>query len=483
MSYGQKIAKNALWLMVATTGQKALAFLTFYVIARFSGVEVTGKYFFSVAVTSVFVVLTDLGLTPVVIREVAADSKRGERLFRQAIRAKLFLIPLAIIVSLVYVLSIQGTREIVIAVALACFVMSSDAVSVLLYGVLRGHRELRYEAKGVFIGQLITAVIAMSAAYAFRGNVYLLIIALLGASLWNVGWSIWNVRRLGMRFRETERSSLIPLFREAFPFALAGIFVKVYSYVDTLLLKQFHSDTAVGEYAVAYKITYALQFLPLTFVAALYPAFSSAYAAEDHDAVRRVFAGSERLMMIVSAPLAAAISAFSPTIISLYGRGYEGAVLPLRVLSWVLIPIFLDFPIGSLLNASHRAGLKTSAMGVAMVVNVLMNSALVPRFGPIGAASSGLVSFSILLLVGLWWIRNDLPSYGWLISLLARGGVVSTVLWFGIVYGVDRIAWPYVLLIAIGSTPVLLLVSGLLKREDYVMVRSWCRKKPPLSSV
>ena len=60
-----------------------------------------------------------------------------------------------------------------------------------------------------------------------------------------------------------------------YTFALAAIFAKIYAYMDTFLIKIFLGDEEVGFYSVAYKITFALQFIPLAFVAALYPAFSN----------------------------------------------------------------------------------------------------------------------------------------------------------------------------------------------------------------
>ena len=60
----------------------------------------------------------------------------------------------------------------------------------------------------------------------------------------------------------------------ALPFALAGIFTKVYSYIDTVLLSSFLGSKAVGYYSIPSKITFAFQFIPMAFSAALFPAMS-----------------------------------------------------------------------------------------------------------------------------------------------------------------------------------------------------------------
>ncbi len=481
MSHGQKIAQNAMWLMGATMAQKVIAFVTFTVVARWLGAEVTGQFFYAVSITSIFVVLTDLGLTPVVIREMAADETRGWAMVRRALAVKATLIPIAIMGALTYAHFATGQQEVVLAVALACFVMSLDAVSLIFYGILRGQQRLRFEALGMFVGQCVTAALSITAVFLGWG-VYGLIAALIGGSLWNVAWGWMNVRR---RKVEVTTPPWKELFHQALPFALAGIFVKVYSYVDTLLLRQFHHDAEVGYYAVAYKVTYALQFLPLTFVAALYPSMSAVHAKGDHDGLKKIFSGSLRLMMLISAPIAALLSGFAPRFIPLiYGQAYAASIAPMSILPWVLIPIFLDFPIGSLLNATRRASRKTTAMGVAMVINIIGNLFLVPLYGSSGAAISGVVTFIALLLIGGWFVRKDIPSMTWAVWLVFRGVCVAAIVWFAIRFVAILMPLPMAVLFTGALALVLLLVTRLFSLQDLLVFMPWLRRRTsPLVTV
>jgi O-antigen/teichoic acid export membrane protein len=150
--------------MAATFGQKIVSFLAFYVIARLVGPVVTGKYFYAVSVTSIFVVLADFGLTPVVIRELAANEEKGRSFLARALRIKAFLLPLAVVCSLGYILlasTLSGTGiepDVFAAVVVACFVLMADSVSLIFYGALRGKRDLRFEAIGMLICQVTTAI-------------------------------------------------------------------------------------------------------------------------------------------------------------------------------------------------------------------------------------------------------------------------------------------------------------------------------------
>lgn len=477
MTTGRTIAQNASWLFLATTMQKLVAFLAFTIAARLVGPTIIGEYFFAVAMTSTFVVLADFGITSVVIRAMASNAEQGKRFLGAAIRLKFALVPLAAIVVLCY----GWIRHVDVVVWQTLFimigVMCADALHVLFYGALRGKQLLRFEALGMFIGQVLSGIVAVSSAVLGWGAPGLACALLIG-SVWNVAWSWFFVGRNGIVIVSPSKLDILSLIKQAIPFAFAGIFVKVYSYLDTMMIEAFHDKVAVGNYAVAYKITYAFQFIPLVFVAALYPAMSAVFAEKDEKRMKSVFAGSLRLMAIVSAPLAAGMSAVASHAVPLiYKTSFLGAVAPLTVLSWVLIPIFLDFPVGSLLNATHRAHLKTSAMGATMVLNALLNFIFVPSMGPVGAAWAGVVSFSFLFVLGILFAWKDLPSPGWLMWLLARSGIVSLAVWFAVRLTIFSMPVVFVILFGGAIGVLALLATKLLTVAELASAVRWLHKR------
>lgn len=429
MSYGEKIAKNAVWLVAATMLNKVIALAAFYVIARLTGPHTTGTYFYGVSVTSVFVVLSDLGMTPVIIRAIASQREDSSKLLGAAFRLKAILAPIAILIALGYGYLNGVDRETMMTIAIACLVMTADTFHLALYGALRGKQNLRIEAVGMLVGQILTTLCAITAALLQFGAPGLAG-ALLVGSTWNVVWALSKTRELKISFSEPSRAHYRTLIHEAVPFGISGVAVKVYSYVDSLLIHAYHGATAVGYYAVAYKMTYALQFLPLTFTAALYPALASAWAKKEHVALRKAFVGSLRFLAAIGFVLSAGLSGLAPRLIDvLYGPKYLGSVAPFEVLPWVLLPIFMDFPIGSLLNATNRAYLKTSAMVATMVVNVILNVVLVPSMGPLGSAWAGVFSFWLLFFIGVVFSQRDAGGYWTILSILLRASLSAGISW------------------------------------------------------
>ena len=455
MSSGAKIAKNAMWLMMATTGQKLIAFVSFTVVARLLGAEMTGVFFYSISITSIFVTFADLGMTPVVIRAVAGNREDRHRLVGATLRSKAVLGPLAILGALFYAISFGADAITLTTVIIACLVMSADTIHLVFYAALRGTQNLRPEAIGMLVGQLLTAIASVTVAILGFGPVGLACALLIG-SLWNVGWSGTQLQRAKFFSSKPARADYRVLAREAMPFGIAGIAVKVYSYVDSLFIQRFHGHAAVGVYAVAYKLTYAIQFLPITFTAALYPALAASYARKNEKELTETFLGSLRLMGAIGFPFSAALSALAPKIIPFfYGNAFIDAVPAFAVMPWVLLPIFLDFPIGALLNATHRAALKTTALVITMIVNVLLNAALVPAYGPLGAAWAGVGSFWGLFFIGSWFVRHEAGGLWQIAKLTGRALIGAAVIW----YALMRIAGPMPLIVSAvfgGSVAVLM---------------------------
>lgn len=402
MSSGTRLAQNTLYLTLASVGQKTVAFLYFALIARFLGVEDTGSYFLALAIIMIILVLDDIGMTSVLIREVARKNEDAQLWSRTILGIKAVTIPITVAVAFIVPELLHYSELVVLLVRIAILILVADTISLSFYGVLRGLHKLKYEALGLFVGQFITATVGVTLLLTGVATLPLLILALATGSIWNMLFSASRV------VNHAGWKSLLPTWqmgwkplKMAFAFFLAAAFVKVYSYADSVILERVLDESAVGLYAVAYKLTYAFQFIPLAFVAALYPTMST--HSNDPARLKQILLDAFWYVSLIGAPIVFGIWAVAPEVIDLfYGSAFAGSVLPLQVLIFVLLFIFLDFPIGSLLNATDRQAIKTGIMGVTMVINVVANLILIPIYGVIGACISALLSFIFMFVAG--WI-------------------------------------------------------------------------------
>ncbi len=401
------LAKNTFLLTIASVGQKAISFLYFAFVARMLGDEtLLGSYFLALALVTTIGVLDDLGMTSVLIREVAKKPAQAAEFLKNVLGWKLFFAPIAVMAAFFAPTLLGFSAETTGLVQVAIGVMLADTLSLTFYGVLRGLQNLRYEAIGVCVGQVLTTIVGTLALVFASGDLRYLILALLMGSVWNAVFSGWQVvHRLG-------RSALVPTWtagvtplRMASMFFLAGVFVKIYSYVDSFTIRHFLGEGAVGVYSVAYKLTYAFQFLPLAFVGALYPTMSA--AMHDRVQVKKIFLQSEWYLAMLAAPIIFGLIALAPEIVHLvYTERYAAAVPALQFLLIGLWFIFLDFPIGSTLNAAHQQHVKTGIMGATMIINILANLTLIPIFGISGAGISAIITFIFMFTIGFYFLQR-----------------------------------------------------------------------------
>lgn len=408
-------------LTAASIGQKLIAFLYFALIARTIGDEATGAYFIALALVTSIGVLDDVGLTAVVIREVAKTPERTKELLRNVVGIKLITMPITIVLALVLPAWRGFDAQTTMLVDLAIVVMLLDTISITMYGVLRGMHQLKYESLGIFVGQTLTTIVGLIALFSGVRDLRVLVVALIVGSCWNAAFAMYQViKRAGWGAFVPSYTQALPILKISFVFFLAGVFVKIYSYLDSFIIEEFLGKGAVGVYAVAYKFTYAFQFLPLAFVGALYPTMSA--LADKPIELNRTLMKAEWYLAMLAAPVVFGIFALAPEIVGFfYGPEFAGAAPVLGVLIFVLLFIFLDFPLGSLLNATGRQAVKTGLMGGAMVVNVVGNLLLVPRLGIMGAAVAALFTF-VFLFGGGWIAVMKITKASFVELIKATGG-------------------------------------------------------------
>ncbi len=430
------IAKNAVLMMVASAGQKVISFVYFTIIARSIGVEGTGKYFFALSFTTVFVVFVDLGFTNVLVREAAKAKEKIQEYFSIILGTKLILGLLTYIAAIATITLLDYPLETRSLVYLSAITMLFDSLHLTFYGVLRAIGELRYEAKSVMASQFMTLLLGSIFLYLRLPLIYLILAFTIP--------SVLNAVYAGSVLHFKHGISLIPVYNKkvffhlagiAVPFAIAAILARCYSYVDSLILSRLAGDAAVGLYSIPYKLTYAFQFIPLALVAALYPRFSEYF---EHNKEKLAFLYQEgiKYLFLCVCPIAVGISVLAKDIIlQVYSADYLPTVLPLLILMAGLIFSFISFPIGAFLNACNRQKTQTSIVAFVLAVNVVLNLLLIPRYGIVGAASAALVGNILLTLLGYYISqRVTAIAHGYLSKMIAQIGVSTIVMGIGVYY-------------------------------------------------
>jgi len=400
------IAKNTSYFTFALVLQKVISFTYFILIARNLLPEDLGKYYFAISFTTIFAIFIDLGLANVLIREIAKCKEKASDFLSSALAIK---IPLAILslFALVVLINLMGypelTRQLVY---LSSICMILDSFTLIFFACSRGFHDLFFESIAAVAFQVIVMALGLTALY-FNLDLRFLMLALAIASLSNFIYSACLIKyKWKIKIKREINLKLINLIiKITVPFGLFAIFQRLYMYLDSVLLSVLAGDKYVGLYQIAFKIIFALQFLPMAFTASLYPAFAS-YWANNKGQLVVTFERAMNYLIIISFPISVGIIALADKIILLFKPEYGEAELSLRIIMVSLVFIFLNFPIGSLLNACDKQKINTANMAAALCLSIALNCILIPMYKNVGASITVVASNFFMFVLGMFWVST-----------------------------------------------------------------------------
>ncbi|MBU1037179.1 flippase [Patescibacteria group bacterium] len=474
-----KIARNTSYYTLALVLQKVISFVYFSYIAVKIGAGDLGNYTFALFFTTIFAVIIDIGLSNVLIREVSKDQAKSQHYLASALSIKL---PLAVLTYAVVVILINLIESNVLVrqlVYLAGIIMVLDSFTLTFYAFLRGHHNLKFESLGTIIFQVILAALGF-VIISLTHDLRILILAILAASLFNLIYSAILIKaKLKLKFTAKPQRWLIKsLLILTIPFALAAIFTRVYGYIDTVLLKQLVDETALGYYSIPYKITFSLQFIPMAFVASLYPAFAS-YFINSRELLKKTFEKSMVYLGMLAIPVTLGVIALAkPLMIKVYTNQFSPSILPLQILILSLVFLFLNFPLGSLLNACNRQTRNTVHIGVVMVINIILNFILIPKFSYLGAAIASSISTLIMFILQMYAARQIISySFKFLVDNFLRILVSGLIMFLAIIYLETFVN--FIILIPVGVviyTGILYLLKGFTKNDIQLIYQGFFKR-------
>jgi O-antigen/teichoic acid export membrane protein len=184
--------------------------------------------------------------------------------------------------------------------------------------------------------------------------------------------------------------------------------------LDFILLSLLTGPALLGVYAVASKFAELVHIIGMSLTYVLYPKFAREGRAEAVQNARRLLPRAGLVTGAAVVPLWLAAGFVIPTI---YGPEFSSAVLPARI---ILFGLALDGVAGVItgfLYGVGRPGLNSWAMAFGLAATVVLDLALIPPFGTVGAALASAVAYVVvtIALVGMfWWVarsdRAQLPS-------------------------------------------------------------------------
>lgn len=471
MIKANSITKNTSYLTLALAMQKVVSFTYFTLLARNLGPENLGKYYFAISFTTIFALIIDLGLMNVLTREVAKNKERAQKYLGNILTLKTPLLILCLS-SVFIVINLLGydetTKHLVYISAMA---MALDSFTTTFFAVARSFHNLKYESLGAIGFQVIVMVLGLSALYRGMGLEWIMS-AMLAGSLANFIYSWYIVRtKLSLKVKLLYNKDLAgTIIKIAIPFGVYILFNRTFLHVDSVLLSLLAGDKEVGLYQIAFKIVFALQFIPLAFTASFYPAMSF-YWKNNKQQLVTSFERALKYLLIISLPIAAGVFSIADKIVLLFKEQFLGSVLPLQIIIISAVFIFVNFPIGSFLNACDKQKQNTTNMGIVLAISIIMNIALIPKYQAVGASITVLFANMIMTGLGFYYITKTIRfHHRKIIKITLKSIIAATIMGISVFYLKEHAHILIVILFGGISYFGLLFLFKALTVEDTVLV-------------
>jgi O-antigen/teichoic acid export membrane protein len=230
----------------------------------------------------------------------------------------------------------------------------------------------------------------------------------------------------------------ISILKKSYPFALLILLMSFYNRIDSVMLERLLTGgkTEAGIYAQSFRILDAAGMFAFLFAGLLLPIFSRMIKQKNplNDIVELSFK-----LIIVPAIILACIAVFySQYIINwMYNEHvyYSSRIFPLLMAGF--ISISLTYIFGTLLTANGNFKELNILAGSALIMNVILNLILIPRYQAYGAAVSSLITQTFMAITQVFVAMKKFrfrPDWGLIIRLGSFTGVIFIFGWFSRTY-------------------------------------------------
>ncbi len=400
----QTVAKNTFWLSVSNFGGRILRAVIIVYAARVLGAEGWGIFSYALSLVAFFTIFTDLGVSPVLIREMAktgnADFKKSE-LLSTSFFIKIGLIVLGLImVAFVapHFTKLPGVKALLPIFALL-FVF--DSIRDFGISINRVSEKMEREA-GLFLFTNLAIVIsgfvllhfsetAKSMAYAY----------ILGSGAGMAATILLLREEFRHIFSAFSKKLIAPVFAAAWPFAMANLLGLLLINTDLLMIGWLTSATQVGFYSAADRVIQILYVIPTIIAQSAFPLLSR-LAFRDQDKMKLVTEKILVVLFLIVVPLAlGGVVLGGPMITTLFGTAYAPASTAFRILTFSLIFSFPAILLSHIIFANNRQKKLIVGSAIAGISNVLLDALLIPKWGIEGSAVATLTA-SFLISIYYW---------------------------------------------------------------------------------
>ena len=410
----QKIAKGTGIIFIGTIIGMLLGFIGRVILVRYTTQSEYGIYCLALTVISIFVTISTLGLATGSTRYIAYFRGKEEEgkvrgiissSIKIAIIASISLAVISFFASDIISSSIFHAPELSIPLKIFSIAIPFTVLINVFISIFRGFD--RVDAKVYFqdifrpVLYLIFLIAVVLFGLSFIGVIYAYILSIAATCAVFV---MYMVKKSPLPITRENNININPMGREllffSIPLLAVSMLQMIISWTDTLMLGYFKTPDVVGLYNTALPLA---NLLPIFLSSAVYlfvPIISQLYAKNSIVEMKRTYTILTKWIFLATLPIFFVLFLFPDVVLNfLFGPRYSSAAIALQILS---LGFFINSSLGangSMLVTMGKTKLLLWIILIGSIINITLNTALIPPLGVIGAAIASALSVIIIRLL------------------------------------------------------------------------------------
>lgn len=205
---------------------------------------------------------------------------------------------------------------------------------------------------------------------------------------------------LGLVVRQTQffkprfdRVFTLSILKQSYPYAILTLLMSFYFRIDSVMLERMlpNGDLQSGIYAQSFRLLDAAAMVPFLFSTLLLPIFSK--MIKSNDSIKPLLSIAFRLLFVLTLSVTLVTVFYRQEIMELlydHHSAESSVVLAIQMISYLFISLVYVF--GTLLTANGSLKHLNIISGAGVLLNVLLNLVLIPKYTIVGAAISSLIT-------------------------------------------------------------------------------------------
>ncbi len=414
----KKYFANTSWLLGEKIARIIITFFVGILLVRYLGPNNFGIFSYAFSFVTLFSALSVLGIEKIVVRDLVnnptnQNSILGTAFFLRIIGSALSLL---LIFATTFITGDAGIVLIMIALMSTMIIFRSIQVIDYYFQAKVTSRFSVYAQFGALvIGSIIKVFLILTNASLVYFGVAIGIENLVMVIILIYNYRLQDLRIFDWQFN---KNISVEIIKESWPLLIAGLAVTVYMKIDQVMIKHMLGDKEVGLYAAAVQLCESWYFLPTVISGSLFPAIINAKKISQQlyeSRIQKLFDILAWISIGISIPVS-----FSSTLVIkiLYGNDFLASTPVLTIYIWSSIAIFIGVASSQYLIAENLSKLVMYRTIPGLVLNVILNIFLIPKFGIIGSAYATVISYTFAVFFIVFFKKTRIHMVMMLKSIL-----------------------------------------------------------------